>query len=81
MPTTSDSVNIYDAKTRLSQLVARAESGEHVTISRNGRPVAMLVPYIPERRDRLPGVWAGRVRISDDFDELSESEDADWYGV
>lgn len=37
-------VNIHDAKTRLSQLVARAERGERVTIARNGEPVAQLGP-------------------------------------
>ena len=37
-------VNIYEAKTQLSKLVARAEAGEEITISRNGRPVARLVP-------------------------------------
>jgi prevent-host-death family protein len=37
-------VNIHDAKTRLSQLVARAERGESVIIARNGEPVAQLGP-------------------------------------
>lgn len=39
-----DIVNIHAAKTRLSQLVARAERGERITIARDGRPVAELGP-------------------------------------
>ena len=41
---TAASVGIFEAKTHLSELVARAEAGETVTITRHGRPVARLVP-------------------------------------
>lgn len=37
-------VNIHAAKTKLSQLVARAERGERITIARDGKPVAQLGP-------------------------------------
>ncbi len=37
-------VNLYDAKNKLSQLVTAAEEGEIITIARNGKPAAMLVP-------------------------------------
>ena len=37
-------VDIKDARARLSQLIARAEAGEDVTIARNGVPVARIVP-------------------------------------
>jgi prevent-host-death family protein len=43
-------VNIHAAKTRLSQLVARAERGERITIARDGRPVAQLGPVPRSRR-------------------------------
>jgi prevent-host-death family protein len=46
-------VNIHAAKTQLSQLVARAEKGERITIARAGKPVAQLVPA-PKRKRRLP---------------------------
>jgi prevent-host-death family protein len=36
-------VNIHEAKTRLSALVARAEAGEEIVISRANKPVARLV--------------------------------------
>lgn len=78
-PHLPESVNIYEAKTRLSQLIARVEGGEEVTISRNGRPVARLVPYRADRVSRQPGSWRGRVRIADDFDDLSPNDADDWY--
>jgi prevent-host-death family protein len=51
---TADIVNIHDAKTRLSQLVARAENGERITIARDGEPVAQLGPARRQRRRGLP---------------------------
>jgi prevent-host-death family protein len=46
----SSTTNLRDAKTRLSELVARVEAGDTVTITRHGRPVARLVGQLPERR-------------------------------
>lgn len=37
--------NIYEAKTKFSALVEKAENGEEVVISRAGRPVAKLLPF------------------------------------
>ena len=39
-----ESIGIYEAKSKLSKLVERAEAGQEVTITRRGRPVAKLVP-------------------------------------
>jgi prevent-host-death family protein len=39
-----ESIGIYEAKSRLSELVERAESGREVVITRRGKPVAKLVP-------------------------------------
>ena len=47
-------VNIHAAKTHLSQLVARAEKGERITIARAGKPVAQLVPAPKRGRFKLP---------------------------
>ena len=62
----SERVNIYEAKTRLSELVDKAASGEEVIIARAGTPVARLVGLKPRRR--VPGAWRGKVWVSDDFD-------------
>ena len=36
-------VNVHEAKTHLSRLLAQVEAGEEVIIARNGKPVARLV--------------------------------------
>ena len=38
-------VGVFEAKTRLSQLIERVERGETIVITRHGAPVACLVPY------------------------------------
>jgi len=61
-------VNIHEAKTHLSRLLARVASGEEVLISRAGRPVARLVPVAPKRVRRIPDRDKGAGFIADDFD-------------
>lgn len=61
-------VNVYAAKTNLSQLLDRAASGEEIIITRNGRPVAKLVSVAPARKPRKLGTLKGRIRIKKDFD-------------
>ena len=63
-------VNMHEAKTHLSRLVERVESGEEIVIGRAGKPVAKLVPYTAQRPKRAGyGAWKGRVWIADDFDD------------
>lgn len=64
-------VNLYEAKTHLSQLVDRAAAGEEIVIGKAGKPMVRLVPYVAQPPEpRTPGAWKGRVRIHPDFDEL-----------
>jgi prevent-host-death family protein len=73
-------VGMHEAKTKLSQLVERAESGEDIVIARNGRPVARLVPVAGTNSlAAVRGVWRGKVVIADDFDELPDDV-ADAFG-
>jgi prevent-host-death family protein len=44
------SVGMFEAKNKLSELVAAVEKGETVTLTRNGRPVAQLVPVTHDRQ-------------------------------
>lgn len=63
-----DVVNIHEAKTHLSKLLERVESGESITIARAGRPIADLVPH--SRRPVTLGALRGRIRYDDaTFDE------------
>ncbi|PRY62868.1 prevent-host-death family protein [Knoellia remsis] len=73
-------VNIYEAKSSFSRLIAAAEAGETVVIARNGKPVAQLGP-VPTRQPVRFGDLAGMVVISDDFDTWDEQDEADWYGA
>ena len=61
-------VSVYDAKTNLSRLLDRAANGEEIVITRNGRPVAKLVPPTPVRKPRKLGLLKGKIRIAKDFD-------------
>jgi prevent-host-death family protein len=45
-PIAAQPVSAYDAKTHLSRLLERAERGERFVITRHGRPVAQLVPFV-----------------------------------
>ena len=60
-------VNIYEAKTRLSELVQEAAAGRDVVIARAGRPVARLTRLVGTTRKRRLGLLNGRFRIPDDF--------------
>lgn len=65
----STTVNIHDAKTRLSQLIARVEAGEEIVIARAGRPVARLAPLKARLGPRRLGQLDGKFRIPDDFND------------
>jgi prevent-host-death family protein len=45
-----ETVGLFEAKTHLSELIARAERGEEVVITRHNKPVAKLVPVTRGRR-------------------------------
>ena len=72
-------IGAYEAKTRLAELLTRVESGERITITRHGRPVAELVPVsgAPEmtveeairEMEAFPKVSLGGLRIRDLIEE------------
>ncbi|MGH9338354.1 MAG: type II toxin-antitoxin system Phd/YefM family antitoxin [Acidobacteriota bacterium] len=59
-------VNVHQAKSQLSRLLARVARGEQVVIAKNDKPVAKLVPLGPQ--ERRPGRLKGKIRIRADFD-------------
>ena len=70
------SVNIHEAKTNLSKLVAAAARGESFVIAKAGKPlvkvVALDAPSSGEVR-RL-GFLSARLKVPDDFDRMGEDE-------
>lgn len=66
-------VGMHEAKTKLSQLVRRAERGEEIVITRNGRPAVKLAPIAATASlAAVRGAWRGQVDIGEDFDELPD---------
>jgi prevent-host-death family protein len=72
-------VNVHEAKTHLSKLLARAAAGERIIIARAGKPVAELGPIAPNQKppQRRPiGIDKGKVFIHDNWDDpLPEFEE------
>lgn len=67
-------MGMHEAKSNLSKLVDRALEGEEVMITRNGTPVARIVP-LEQRRPSLNdvrGIWKGKVRMDDPHEPLPD---------
>lgn len=75
MVETMKTLNVHEAKTRLSAVLAAVEEkGEKYLICRNGKPVADLVPHVKKSR-LTPHPILSRVRIKYDVTEpLSADE-------
>ena len=67
-----ESVGLFEAKTRLSELVARAEAGAEVVITRHNRPVAKIVPIVEASPSTRPFDLAKRLAIVGRIDALRE---------
>lgn len=61
-------VNLFDAKSSLSGLVARAVAGEEIIIAKHGKPMVKLVPV--SSGGRKPGSAKGKIGIAKDFDKI-----------
>ena len=61
-------VNVHQAKTHLSRLLADVERGEEVIIARAGKPIARLVRFDLRDGPRILGLDRGIVRVPEDFD-------------
>ena len=74
-------VNVHEAKTNLSRLLAQVEAGEEVVIARRGKPVARLVGCDPKGKPQ-PDVLKGLINVEDSFffDPLPEEELKLWEG-
>ena len=76
----ADTVNIHEAKTHFSKLLARVSAGEEIIIARAGKPVARLAPIASVKlKKRIPGIDKGKIWMADDFNTMSEQELDDRY--
>jgi prevent-host-death family protein len=76
-----NTIGAYDAKTKFSRLLERVESGEEITITKHGTPVARMVPVrkkhsLEERRQAIKriqemqkGLSLGGLKIRDLINE------------
>ena len=60
-------VNVHEAKTHLSRLLAQVAKGKKIVIARNGVPIAELRPFTEAPVERHLGELRGKIRMSDDF--------------
>jgi prevent-host-death family protein len=74
-------VSIYDAKNQLSKLIAMAERGETVIITKNNTPIVKLV-YIGPKKRPIYGLNAGNFLPvgREAFSPLSDDEAKEFYG-
>ena len=67
-------VNVFEAKTDFSKLLRLIESKreESITVARNGKPIAKIVPYESAPVSRRIGIAKGKFTVPDDFDADNE---------
>ncbi len=63
-------VSVADAKNRLSELLRSVEDGEKVVITRNGKPVAQIVPPPPPAKRVIRwGTMKGKIHLKPGWDD------------
>jgi prevent-host-death family protein len=76
------SVNIHEAKTNLSKLVAEAAKGEPFVIAKAGKPLVKVVALdapLPREVRRL-GFLSAHLKVPDDFDRMGEEQIGRLFG-
>jgi len=69
-------VSVKDAKELLEELVRRAEAGEHIVVTSNGKKIAEVGAVTDsEPKESILGALKGKVWMADDFDELGPEWD------
>lgn len=77
-PGANQPINVQEAKTHLSALLARVAAGERIVLSRHGKPIAQLVPLEPKPRRQL-GFMQGSVE--EEFFEPLPNDELERWGV
>ncbi len=73
-------VNVLEAKTNLSKLMAAAVAGEEVILANRGQPVVRLVKYEAPKVLRKPGAWA-HIKQPEGYDDFSEVNAELWRAM
>jgi prevent-host-death family protein len=64
-------INVQGAQARIAELLDRVEGGEQIAITREGKEIAMLMPYVGRSRRTGYGSLRGQIDMSR-FDEADE---------
>jgi prevent-host-death family protein len=67
-PVSKSAVELAQAEARLAQLIEEVKSGIEIVITRDGQPVARLLPVQEAPANRAPGSAKGLFTVPDDFD-------------
>ncbi|MFY8082301.1 MAG: type II toxin-antitoxin system Phd/YefM family antitoxin [Rubrivivax sp.] len=80
-----ETIGLFEAKTHLSELVARAEQGEEVIITRHNKPVAKLVPIsqvsadlVARRREAVAQLQAIGRQVVERTGDITREEILEW---
>lgn len=74
------SVPVRDLRNNSAALLKRVQQGEHVVVTRDGEPVAQVVPLrkTPLRRDQLLLRWAALPTIDTEQFQRDVDDMLDW---
>jgi prevent-host-death family protein len=72
-------INIHQAKTNLSSLIQQTLAGKDVVIAKAGKPVVKIVAFKEKLKPRKPGLWKGKIWMSDDFNKEDSSVNKLFY--
>jgi len=75
-------VNIHEAKTHFSELIAAVERGEEIVIARRGKPVAVVKTCSERPHKPVLGAMAGLIKEVDPdwWKPLTDAEIREWFG-
>ena len=73
-------INVHEAKTKLSALIASVENGDEVILARAGKPVARIVPYAKKRGGMALGL-ASNASLSIPGVEVLDAMDREVEGM
>jgi antitoxin (DNA-binding transcriptional repressor) of toxin-antitoxin stability system len=71
-------IEVHEAETQLSKLLALALQGNNVVITENHKPMVQLVPIRKQPQRRIAGLHRGAMRMREDFNK--PLPDAFWLG-
>jgi prevent-host-death family protein len=69
-------VNIHEAKTHLSRLIASATQGESFVIAKAGKPLVKVTAIHAQtgKQNQRLGFMQGQLQVPDDFDRMGDDQ-------